>query len=272
METTIQEKKARRAQRRKERQERKAATTKAADSVSLREGETELVNDAEIRAQLKQYEEVIPVNDQEDQVEAERQENRITTAIQKGTRAVWELADAITICHDRKLYRFEFEDKTTSFAKWGKTKFCLSRSRLYQLLDLHRLESNVPEVSTSSGHFLTESALRPLAKLAEPKHQNRCWREIKQQAGKPEDVKPRLIRQVVENLYPSEKDELLQRPKPEEVRAWIERYLIKFREDARVEILETIKEEAAVLKLDAEQFAKDIEKMNAPLNLPPPSE
>jgi hypothetical protein len=177
------------------------------------------------------------------------------------------MADAITIFHDRRLYRFEFDDKPSSFAKWGRTKYGLGRSRLYQLIDLRKLETNVPDVHCS-GH-LTESALRPLAKLEEPEDQKKCWGEIKERSGKPEDVTPGVIKKTVREMFPPEHDEKEHTPDRDKVREWIHRYLGKYREDARVGILNMIEQEAVSLKVDAEEFAETINRMNEPLNLPP---
>jgi hypothetical protein len=209
----------------------------------------------------------VPVTDEEDQAEAKHQENRIATAMHKGTQAAWEMADAITIFHDRRLYRFEFDDKPSSFAKWGRTKYGLGHSRLYQLIDLRRLETNVPDVHCSGQ--LTEFALRPLAKLEEP-DQKKCWGEITEKSGgKPEDVTPAVIKKTVREMFPPEHDEQEHSPERDEVREWIHRYLGKYREDARVGILNMIEREAVSLKVDAEKFAETINRMNEPLNLPP---
>jgi hypothetical protein len=117
----------------------------------------------------------------------------------------------------------------------------------------------VPEVSTGGGH-LTESALRPLAKLKEPEDQKKCWGEIKERSGKPEDVTPAVIKKTVREMFPPEQDEKEHTPDRDKVREWIHRYLGKYREDARVGILNMIEREAVSLKVDAE---KGIEKSRA---------
>lgn len=188
----------------------------------------------------------MPVSDQEDRDEAKRQEQRIANARQKGMQADWEMAAAITIFHDRKLYRFEFGDgdEARSFATWGRTKYDLGRSRLNQFRDLDQLGINVPEVATTSGH-LGESALRPLANLRDPERQQTCWNEIKKRAGaKPEQVTPGIIKEVVREMFPPERDEEEHSPEPEKIREWIDRYVAKFREDAKLDILKMIEKEA----------------------------
>jgi hypothetical protein len=96
--------------------------------------------------------------------------------MKQGLEATLEVADAVAIFNERRLYRFTHD----TFEKWGNERFGLSRPRLYQLLDLKRLNGNVPELlSTAVDIPLGDFSLRPIAQLPEPEqHQRYSFRTL----------------------------------------------------------------------------------------------
>jgi len=202
-------------------------------------------------------------DDEADQKEAEKQEKRIASLMEKGLKTTLEIAEAVGIFHDRRLYRFTHD----TFEAWGKERFKLGRSRLYQLLDLYRLALNEPSfVSTAVDIPLTEFALRPLAKMEDDGEQREvCEALIKSE----EKITPTQIKKVIREMYPPEEPEMMHSPSYEEVTEMIHRYLGKFRDDGIVETCDMIVKAATALKLDAEGFKEIIDGTNHPLDMPP---
>ena len=198
-----------------------------------------------------------------DQKEAHKQEQRIIKSMKQGLEATLEVANAVAIFNERRLYRFTHD----TFEAWGKEKLMLGRSRLYQLRDLNRLALNDPDfMSTAVDIGLTESALRPLAKMEDDAEQEKVCVELME--GE-EEITPGRIKRVIQDTYPPEPKEKDHRPEYEEVSEMIHRYLGKFRDDGRVETCDMIVKAATALRLDAEGFKVIIDGMNQPLDMPP---
>jgi len=151
------------------------------------------------------------MKDLADQKEADKQEQRISKSLKKGLEASLEVADAVYIFHDRRLYRFTHP----TFEAWGNERFKLGRSRLYQLLDLHQLALNDPDfMSTAVDIALTESALRPIAAMEDDEEQAQVCLELKE--GE-EEITPGRIKKVIRDMYPPEPKEKDHYPEYEEV-------------------------------------------------------
>jgi hypothetical protein len=203
--------------------------------------------------------------------ELHKLEDVIFTETDNCLQSAMRVAEALSTIREKKLYKCIIPDSMDDlcFTTYVKRRFQFSKSRTYQLLELHEICQDIelnPETSTTGG-LLTERSFRPLAPLAKDQRQ-KVWTEVNEEAGD-DPIIPEMIKKTAKRLYPQDPHEEEQShcPTREKVRKWIYKYLEKCAQNQREALCEMIEAEAVGIRLDAIAEARIISSLNEPLNL-----